>query len=324
MSKSIKRVMCAGVMLLFALALVRAANFRFRQQEDAFRDTCRAELQKLGLTRDAAKTKYPTPEIAMVSTACLLPGGTGEVVVKGKFVPGSKFIFENDNIEVVKENLTATEYRATVKAAAGIGPQAAGLVVISPVTAITAQRGNAVKVGGKYEWTMESANGWKIVARSRNTQACGDSSSEQQPYEVAFYKKGEGTPFEKRDAELYFSLWEKTNYRFRVSSADAQAKAEQDDQQALIKKMMDPKLSNAERQKLTEQLQKAMQAKVAKMSDAAAIKQEAQKQEERRQQFGCEQIELEYPGGGRFTGQMRCSQKVGTRIALTGAVTTVK
>ena len=32
-------------------------------------------MQKLGLTPATAKAKYPTPEIGLVSNACLLPGG---------------------------------------------------------------------------------------------------------------------------------------------------------------------------------------------------------------------------------------------------------
>jgi hypothetical protein len=55
-----KRVLCAGVVLLFALGLCRAAKFRFQDKEDAIRKQAREQLATLGITRDAAKAKYPT------------------------------------------------------------------------------------------------------------------------------------------------------------------------------------------------------------------------------------------------------------------------
>ena len=203
---SAKRVAYVAVAALAALGLCRAVVFRFQEKENAIRQANKAQMQKLGLTPAAAKAKYPTPEIGLVSSACLLPGGTGEVVVKGKFVPDTKFIFQNDSLEVVKESLTAGEYRATLKVAPGIGPQTAALVAISPVSGITTRQDRVAVVGGKYEWTMESANGWKIVARSAGNRPCGGTAPADDPYEVLFYRKGEASPFEKRAATLYHSL----------------------------------------------------------------------------------------------------------------------
>src|ERR1035437_10149683 len=139
-----KRILCAGVVLLFALGLCRAARFRFQDKEEAVRKEAREQLAAMGITRDAAKAKYPTPEIRMTTKACLMPGETGEVVVRGKFAPGSHFIFQNDNLEVIKESQTGAEYRATLKATAGIGPQIAALLVLTPVTAITARQDDAI------------------------------------------------------------------------------------------------------------------------------------------------------------------------------------
>src|SRR5579872_4059892 len=135
MSNRCRRVVYAGTLVLAAMALSRAAQFRFQEKEQAFRQLCKEQLQKLGLTRDAAKAKYPTPEIQLVSGGgCLTPGATGEVVVKGKFAPDTKFLFTNDHLEVLKETLAGNEYRATVKVASDIGPQVADLMAITPVT----------------------------------------------------------------------------------------------------------------------------------------------------------------------------------------------
>ncbi len=303
-------------MLLFIFAVARSAATRFQEKEQAIFNACRADLAKAGLTRDAAKAKYPTPEIHMVSAACMLPGGTAQVVVRGKFPQGTKFVFENDNIEIVQESLTANEYRATVKAAPGTGPQTAGVMAISPLTCITARRERAAVIGGTYEWAMDAANGWKITGRPTAGKSCDAGSSDGMPYEVQFFRAGESTPFEKRPATLYFSQYESTNYRFRIP--DQVAPDGMEEFQAIGTKMADPKLSDADRQKLMNQymqMQQKMAAVIQKMTDPAYQKQLQQKKLD----FGCEVIELK-EAGGNLTGTMRCSQKVGTRIALTGTM----
>lgn len=308
--------MCVAVLLAAGLGLGRAALSRFREQEQAFRKGCQQQLQSMGITRQAAKAKFPTPEISLVSAGCLLPGGSGELVVKGKFASGTKFFLENDNVAVVKESFTPAEYRATVKIADGIGPQTAALVAVSPVTCITARSENAVAVGGSYEWTLDAANGWKIVARSAGTQPCGARQSSDQPYEMLFYRKGETAPFEKRKARLSFSLYEKTNHRFAIDRASPAAA---EDFTQLMQKMSNPNTPDAERERLMAQLMKAQEAMTAnlkKMTDPAYMKQ----MQEKEQQFGCQGIEMEVAPGGAITGRMRCAPAAGASIALTGVM----
>jgi hypothetical protein len=305
------------VFVLFCLALGRAAAFKFQEKEDAMFKACREQLQKMGMTRGQAKTKYPTPQIGMVSSGCIIPGGAGEVVVKGSFVAGTNFVFENDNLEVLKESSAANEYRATVKAAPGIGPQSAGLRAIVPVTGLSTTYVNAVRIGGKFEWNMESGNGWKITAAPKGTDLCGDK------YEMLFFRKGETNPFEKREATLYHDMYSKDNYRFSISNADQTLQAGQEDMASLFKKMSDPKLTDQQRDALMKQMQKAQEQTMAQakmMSDPAYIK----KIQEQQQQFGCQSMLLAVQMDGRFTGDMRCSDKVGNRITLTGAMTAGK
>ncbi len=323
MSSMHKRIMAAAVLVLVALAVGRAAAFRFQEAEKAFRQACRAELQTLGIDRGAAKAKYPTPYIASISSGCLLPGATAEVVVTGKFVPGTKFVFQNDNIQTVKESLSGGEYRATVKAAPGIGPQTADLTVISPVTCITARQQRAIAVGGKYEWNLQAANGWRIEARPAAVGACGgvlkaDQFRRPDRYEVLFYRAGENAPFEKRQAELQFSLWNRANYAFSLKEGGAGGSG--NPYEAMATKLADPNLPEAERQRLMQELMKAqaeMVAKMQQMADPAFI----QAQQAKKLQFGCEFIELEAPpGAAAVAGTMRCSDQVGRQIKLTGSM----
>jgi len=308
-----RRVAYVGTLLLAVLALSRAGQFRFQEKQQAFYQQCKDQLQKLGITRDAAKAKYPTPEIHMVSGGCLTPGGTGEVVVKGKFVPDTKILLGNDNLEVLKESLTGNEYRATVKVAPDIGPQTAEVIAISPVTGITARQLGALNIAGRYEWNLEAANGWRIVARSPANKTC-DGRAPSDVYSVEFFRKGEPAAFEKREGKLTHSIYEGV-HRFSLSQADP---AEAGDFQALMTKMTDPKLSPAERDQVMKQIEKAqeqMMATMKKAADPAYLK----SLEEQKKKFGCERMELRAQAG-KLTGEMRCADAVGARIALTGSL----
>jgi hypothetical protein len=315
MSIITRRIAFAGVLLLAAMAISRASQFRFQQKEQAIREGFKDQLQKAGITRDAAKAKYPTPEIHMVSGGCLSPGATGEVVVKGKFVPDTRFLFANDNLEVVKESLVGNEYRATVKVAADIGPQSADVIAITPVTGITTRNIGGAVIGGRFEWNLESANGWMIVARSPANKMCGGQSA-QDVYSMEFFRKGEAAAFKKREARQEYSMYEGLS-RFTITQS-AQMAGGAADFQALMTKMTDPKLSSAERDEVMKQLEKAqeqMQADMKKMSDPAYLK----SVEDQKKNFGCERMDL-WMQAGKLTGEMRCAQAVGTRIALTGSL----
>lgn len=309
-----RRAACVSVAALAGFALIQAATTGYYQKEAAIRKEAAEQLQKLGLTREAAKAKYPTPEIRMVSAGCLLPGGTGDVVVNGKFTPGTRFVLESDALEVAKESLTPAEYRASVKVAPGIPPHAAPVVAISPVSGISTYSNPGVAIGGKAEWDMEAANGWKVVARSPAGKTCGGPFRED-TYVVQFFRKGEPAPFATRSARAQYSASSSTEYftlGYEDPSADSQAK----DFQALVQKMSDPKTPPAERQKLMAQLQKAQQQMMAAAQNAMK---QAQEVEAQRKTFGCEHIELKLQGAA-FTGTLRCAEAVGTRLALTGTM----
>jgi hypothetical protein len=309
--ESIQNFIAGAVLVLLAMGIARAAAFRYQQKEDAIRAACRAEMEKLGPDAKASvKAKYPTPEIQMITEGCFAPGASAEVTVKGKFVPGTKFVFENDNVDVVKENLAGGLYQATLKIASGIGPQSAAIAVISPVSGIMTRRDPGIRIGGRYEWALQSQNGWKVVAAPQQAEACGDH------YLIQFFKGGEPQPFQKRTGSLHYSLHDGT-YRFSFSGGDSAAVDAQAELAALQKKMMDPKLPGAERDKLMarmNQMVESMTKDMAKMADPGYIKQlEAEKQK-----FGCEWIELKGQSGA-LQGNMRCSDQVGTRLGITGS-----
>lgn len=306
-----EKMMFAGVMMLFVLGIFRAAQFQFQQKENAFHELCRAEKAKLGLSVDAARAKYPTPEIHMVTGGCIAPGATGEVVVKGKFAPGTKFFFENDSLEVVSENLTAGVYRATLKANPGTPPQNAAVSAISPVSGIMTRHGQAVKIGGKTELNLQAANGWKILAKPQGTEACGDK------YLLQFFRGSEAQPFEKREGTLNYDLYGQS-YHFSISSADVGTANTQQTIESLVKKMMDPNISDAEREKLMGQMEKMQEQMMTSLQQMAK---EPAKMAAKQEQFGCSNINLNLKGAA-LEGSLHCSQTVGSNIAVTGSIRT--
>jgi hypothetical protein len=85
-----------------------------------------------------------------------------------------------------------------------------------------------------------------------------------------------------------------------------------------MKKMGDPSLTAAQRDaamKDLEKMQDQLTAAMEKMSSPAGIAEAQRKATE----FGCERISLEMQAGA-LKGQMRCADKVGRQIAITGSM----
>ena len=304
-----------GALLAFGIA--RAANSHYAERRSAFFEDQAAERKRLGLTDwQQVKAKYPTPEITLCRAARVTPGATGEVTVRGKFVPGSKFLFENDVVEVVKESATATEYHATVKVPAGAGPSYSPLHVFAAVSGIEASPPcPAVYIGGKYEWEFTAQNGWRIKLHPK-----GDSfpkeGTEATPYTAEFYRGNETKPFEVREfglglvGPLYGNSY---SGGLEQSAAPGDAAA---DMEQLMKKAFDPSTSESERAKLMERVAEAQQAMMSKMSDPKAMQQQQQEQQNKDAEFGCKNMQFS-DSADSVEGRISCGQKVGT-ISIKG------
>jgi hypothetical protein len=309
---TLKKVSLILVFTLLALGLGRAAKFRWQEKEDAIRQAFRAQAG--GATQNCF-----TPEIHMITGSCIPAGGTGEVVIKGKFPQGTKFVFENDILEVVSESLAGNIYKATIKVPPGSGPQNASVMAITPCNKSVRHDAAAV-VSGKYDWDLQAVNGWRIQAKLQNDNRCNANrgGEGESTYNLLFFRGNETAPFEKRQATLHYSLWERTQYRFSIDQTDSSARNTQEEMQQMMKKMMDPNLSEAERDRLMkkmETMQKEMIATMQKMANPAEI----QKMEQKKLEFGCDSIELQVTGSNA-EGNMRCSDKVGRNLAVTGSM----
>lgn len=315
----IRRLVFVLLLSVIAAGLVRASLDGFDAKRRAIVTACQEERKRLGISNDDLPSKYPTPEISLVTTACIPVGGTGQLIVKGKFLPGTKFLLHSDQLEVVKESVTATEYRATIKAPAGLGPEVADISAYSPVSCASAHAQKAAVVSGKWEWDLQSSNGWRIKARPGVDTRCNSRGQGALQYTVEFYRGAETTPFQKRPGELFFSPWDQHPYQLRVEEekpgGDFQAQM-----QAISQKLMNPNTSMAEREKAMAEMQELQKKVMAKMSDMAAVQNEQKQFEQKKKEFGCEVLELQIGAGSQVQGLMRCGELVGRRIQVNGTV----
>ena len=319
MRKQLSMWTMVAICALVVFGIARAANSHYAERRSAFFASLEGERKKLGLTDWAqVKAKYPTPEITLCRAVHVAPGGTAEVAVRGKFVPGSKFLFENDDVEVLKESATATEYRATVKVAAGIGPSYSPLHVFAAMSGIEASPPcPAVYIGGKYEWDFTAQNGWQIKLRPKGDPFPKDGSGPITTYTAQFYRSGEAKPFEVRDLNLGIAgtLYGDSYGGQILESADSPGNPQANMEQ-LTKKAFDPSTSPEEREKLMQKLAEAQQAMIASMSDPKALQQQQQDQMKKDAEFGCKNMNFN-ASADPVEGKISCGQSVGT-IAIKG------
>ncbi len=325
-----------GVVSLLAWGLARAAVSRYVQRRDAIVADCRAEEKRLGLDRKELRKKFPTPEITLCRFARILPGASGEVVVRGTFHAGTKFLFSNDKIEVVKEALAVkpgqkeSEYRATVKVGQSSLPDYAYVQSFQPATCRTTNC-LAVYIGGKYEWDFTADNGWRIKLR----QASDPSSGDQEPvsqYRAEFYRGAEPKAFETRDARLSChqeqchleisegaeaaEMQQKLLTRMETVSPQEQQQSRQRVKQLeaemakLQEKMKDfVKLSAAEQKELTARLQEVA-TQMAQAMMPKGVAEAVQEMERKKQEFGCRAMDF-WLKAGAVEGNLSCGEKVG-------------
>lgn len=311
-------LVCAGF-LLAVWALGRAAFSQYRQRMNSIYDGCKADLTKTGLSKQAALNKYFTPEIHLISGGALAPGSTGEIVVKGRFVEGSKLTIENDEIQTVSDKLVNGDHHLTVSVAAGAMPGNFGLVAIAPVSCASTQA-NGVVIGGRYEWSLVASNGWRIVL----TSVAPSSDSDEGPgapmqYKAAFMRPGESAPFKSLTAEYGWNMYDKVaNFTPQQDASSAMGGL---DMAALSKKMTDPNLSEAEREKVMQQMQEAVQQiqkNAQKMSDPNNMRQMQAQQQAEERAFGCKTLSLKMTGS-QAAGSVHCGASVGD-LTLNGSV----
>jgi hypothetical protein len=240
----------------------------------------------------------------------------GEVVVRGTFRQGTKFLFNSDKVEVVKEALNASagrkesEYRATIKAAQSPLPDSINIESYEPqLCRVTSVVG--VCIGGKYEWDFTADNGWKIQLRQVGESACKEGQASSL-YRAEFFRSAGPKPFEVRNVRVGCQHEQCFGSFEEVSEGAGTPEAEMAE---LQKKLMNfASLSEQERNKLMARMQE-----LAKEQSGAVSKQLAEAQSgvaaQKEAEFGCHNIGFRL-NGSALEGNMACGEKVGSRGQL--------
>jgi hypothetical protein len=318
MGKFSKSVVLAVLCVLIAWGVSRAMASKYSQKRQEILAACKAERDKLGpAEQKALQSKCATPEISLVSAPTLMPGQTANVTITGKFPAGTRFLFESDCIDVVTESVAPNTYRATIKVSLECGPQHVSASAFTPVCCKSAWKESALKIGGNFAWEMSAANGWRI----KGTAIPPDPAvrqTEDLSYMLEFYRGNETAPFTKRRATLTGSVTTPPEYRFSISDQDEAESNPMVEMQKIVAQFSNPNLTDAERDKIMkkmEELTATVTKEASKMSDPNYIKQLQAKQD----QFGCSSINVTSQNG-TLDGNLRCSQKVGSSIKITGSM----
>jgi hypothetical protein len=299
----------AGIVLFWGVT--HAALSTYQQKEQAVRESCRAERAKL-TPQQQKQLPCITPEISLVSRATVKPGETVDVVINGKFPAGTSFVFQSDNIEVLKESCLANSYRATVKATASGGPRTVSISAITPICCKGTYLSHAITISANYVWDLQASNGWKVKAQPLPADS---SRGRELLYALEFYRGSETAPFIKRRATFYPAEGDSTGFSFSISGQDESSANVQQQLETIMKQMQNPNLPDAERDKLTKKMEDLMTQMTKTMQDPGyAKKLQAQEQE-----FGCNGIHLNLQNGA-LSGNMNCSEKVGRSLTITGTM----
>ncbi len=334
--KKIGPILTVGTAVILVLGIVRAATNHFVERRDALFKTCADDRARLGLSPEVVHDRYPTPELTFCRFARVVPGGAGEVVVRGKFQQGTKFVFDNDKVEVVKETLVArsateSEYRASITVGQSSGPDTARLFSFSPVRCMSTNC-EAVYIGGKYEWDFSADNGWVIKLKTIDEPSSGERELTA-TYRAEFFKPGEAKPFEVRNIQVGVSgpgeyhgnikegagaaaLQQKMMAGMQNTSEAEQkdmekrqkmAQAEFEKLQAKLQNLAN--LSEAEQKELIARLEQVAKEMAGAMLPKAAAE-SAQEMQKADRQFGCHIMNF-WLKGNAVEGNMGCGEEVG-------------
>jgi hypothetical protein len=157
------------VALLVTAGAVHAAQAGYRARLEAFTKEALAQRKQLGLTKAQLAADYPTPEVKFGAVAFGCPGQTVVLKATGQFPKQTAFVYQSDDVEVVKETVTDTSYEAELKVKPNAAPQSVVLKALVPVS-LASKALPAFEIGCKHEWTLEFSGGKRLTLRTDRAQ----------------------------------------------------------------------------------------------------------------------------------------------------------
>lgn len=161
----IRRLPLWPLAALVVVGLLTAVAFAdtpaYQKRLDAFQRKASAARSRLGLDHNQACTRYPTPEMTFDEKVKARPGQTFTVHATGQFVKGTEFVFDDDNVTVVRASTTPTTATVVGRVGKAMMPGSVELMAVSPVCGAQ-DDAEALEVEATTEWRVTLDNGWKL------------------------------------------------------------------------------------------------------------------------------------------------------------------
>ncbi len=320
MIKKASLVLFCMVLSLSALAIGIAATSQYQEKENAIRKSCELGYGRPGSSPSQLGSQYFTPEIHLATpsssspsasgaVSCLRPGANGEILIRGKMPEGTKFVVENDDINITSQTQVAGITHLVVSVSPNAMPGRYNVTAFAPVTCSSTTIPAAI-IAAQMEWHLVASNGWRIDLTNTATGCSYEAYNKSRQYKASFTRGSEAKPFRELSAEYDYNVYDKEAH-FKISpyspiDTGGVKSMTQEEMVAITQKMADPHISQAERQKLIKQIQDYQ----------SSMKQSFAKINEESRPFSCSDLTLK-TAGGKVTGTMDCSNDPG-KLTVTG------
>jgi len=318
-----------GLLVLFAASVVLSAqNKNFEAEKNRLGQEAVKARAALGLELLDPKLDklYPYSQIPPVKVQKLAPGTSTAVALTGKFPPNVAVLSERDGAVLSGAAVSATSYSARITIGATEGPGFVKLWAITPVHFVWTTV-PVVFIDVVYRFDLKSPNGYTVKATPLAKSFTVDDRPEGRsfntatlPYKVEFFKPGETAPFETREGSMRYMSDQDRGSRLDIEMPEPEKGAAKELDE-LMKKMSDPKLTDAQRNDLTVKMIQAQQRMMEELTKA-----DPAADQKRKDQFGCNMIQV-YPGAaGAVEGGVACGKNIAPTgsLRVTGTVTQVK
>jgi hypothetical protein len=318
---TVTRVLTAVLAVAIGVALTRAQSKEFYAKQTELRKQAAAEQQAAGLAGSANTKKlfaaHPTPEIAFAAPVVIAPGTTASLSFSGKFSDKTTFISGSESVVLSNVIVAPNSFKASATTTAGIGPQWARVYAFAPVSG--AETWTPVFIGAPQAYTLTAKNGWTITLTPTAKQFTFAEFDAKVPYRAEFFKPGEQAFFEKTTGTLTLNASDSqaSSYTFMMSSGNQGASMAEvlELTERMMALMKAGKTSGKEFAGLQTKLDAAQDRMTkdmeAQMADPKAF-------ERKRDEFGCETINL-FPKGAGLTGNINCGKNLGS-LQVTGTL----
>ena len=322
MSSTTKLMMhgALAVALTSMVVTVRAEGTQTRAMQAAL-EKARTDCMANMAAAIAAKTEAePPPQPPPTTTALIAPGASAAVSIKRAYIKGVKFLLDIEGVTMSNVASANGTVSATLAVAAGHAPGYINLNVLHPIDCSWDVVPIAF-INTMYRFDLKGANGWTIRAVPSAKSFDANAQMATLPYTFEFLRVNEAKPFETRPGNMRYYVDKPSGSRLDLDIFEKESDAKTELEE-IMKKMGDPKLTDAQRDALGERYGKAMARMNTEMMAMMTDPNAAQKKID---DFGCRLIQAEPDGTGKLTGAMLCGKNVNNgTVQVSGTIATVK